>query len=166
MFYRRLFSCSWAAAKSAFSILKPPLEVPPGPASMPKCSVQLQLQKWAPPDTHSWLWCDAEQGLPFLSEAQCLCRTWSAIPEAAQAGQCCRMEVPWPGLEGSGSIFGCDALHRVGVTAVVPLTREHDRLLKVTQGGAAGRWARHQHWAVSLIKRPSKVSWFGQQKSK
>lgn len=86
---------------------------------MPKCSVQLQLQKWAAQDSHSWLWCDAHHGLPFLSEAQhgpgCA-EPGVAFPEAewaAQAEQCYTMEVPWPGLEGSGILSKEGSRHQL-----------------------------------------------------
>lgn len=108
-------------------MLKPSLELPAGPAVVPKCSVQLQQQKWAPQDTHSWPQCDADHGLPFLSEAQCrraCAEPGVPFPEAAQPEQCCMMEVPWPGLEGSGSLFGEGSRHQLWcVTAVVPLTQ-------------------------------------------
>lgn len=82
---------------------------------MLKCAAQLQLQKWSKPLRCLYLAlerCDADHVLPLFSVAKhgCGCAGPGApFPEAgraAQAEQCCEMEVPWPGLEGSGSLSG------------------------------------------------------------
>lgn len=86
---------------------------------MPKCSFQLQLQKWAPQDAHTRPRCDADHALPFLSVARHHCGSaepgvpFPEVEWAAQADQCCAMEVPWLGLEGSGSLSGEGSRHQL-----------------------------------------------------